>query len=88
MPSLSAYHLTWVSLTLGVGYHFTVPQQSTAAAPYLGQGYPLTVTPTDLECRVAPVGPPAPAQPLLLGRGVAPLGRRPWPRTWGTSSAS
>ena len=53
----------------------------------LDEGYLLTAAP-DLECRVAPVGPPAPAQPLLLGRGVAPLGRRPWPRTWGTSSAS
>ena len=35
------------------------------------------VTPPDLECGVAPLGPPAPAQPLLLGRGVAPLGRCP-----------
>ena len=24
-----------------------------------------------------PLGPPVPKQPLLLGRGVAPLGRRP-----------
>ena len=31
MPSLSAYHLTWVSHTLDVGYLFTV------AAPYLGR---------------------------------------------------
>ena len=29
----------------------------------------------DPECEVAPLGPPAPAQPLLLGRGVAPLHR-------------
>ena len=27
----------------------------------------------DLEHGVAPLGPPAPTQPLLLGRGVAPL---------------
>ena len=31
----------------------------------------------DLERGVAPLCPPEPAQQLLLGRGVAPLGRRP-----------
>ena len=31
------------------------------------------VTPPDPECEVAPLGPPAPTQPLLLGRGVAPV---------------
>ena len=35
------------------------------------------VTPPDLERGVAPLGPPVPAQPLLLGRGVALLGHRP-----------
>ena len=43
----------------------------------LDEGYPLTAAPPDLECGVAPPGPPAPTQPLLLGRGVAPLGRLP-----------
>ena len=57
-------------------------QQSTAAAPYLDEGYLLTATPPDLECGIAPLGPPVPAQPLLLGRGVAPPGRQPWPRAW------
>ena len=52
----------------------------------LDEGYLLTATPPDLERRVAPLGPPAPAQPLLLGRGVAPLGCRPWPRAVGSSS--
>ena len=33
------------------------------------------VAPPDLECGVAPLGPPAPVQPPLLGCGVAPLGR-------------
>ena len=65
MPSLSAYRLTWVSLTLQ-------PLLLT-----LDEGYLLTATPPDLECGVAPLGPPVPAQPWLLGRGVAPLGRRP-----------
>ena len=36
------------------------------------------IAPPDLECGVAPLGSPAPAQPPLLGRGVAPLGRCPW----------
>ena len=31
------------------------------------------VTPPDLECGVAPPGPPVPVQPLLLGCVVAPL---------------
>ena len=43
----------------------------------LDKGYLLTATPPDLERRVATLGPPAPAQPPLLGHGVAPPGRRP-----------
>ena len=43
----------------------------------LNEGYLLTATPPDLEHGVAPLGPPVPAQPLLLGLGVAPLSRRP-----------
>ena len=43
----------------------------------LDEGYLLTATPPDLERGVALVGPPAPAQPPLFGRGVAPLGRSP-----------
>ena len=35
----------------------------------LDEGYLLTAVPPDLEHGVAPLGPPA--QPLLLGRGVA-----------------
>ena len=41
----------------------------------LDEGYLLTATPPDLECGVAPLGPPA--QLPLLGRGVAPLGHHP-----------
>ena len=48
-------------------------QQSTPAAP-------------DLERGVAPLGPPVPEQPPLLGCGVAPLSHCPWPQTWGISS--
>ena len=41
----------------------------------LDKGYLITTAPPDLEREVAPLGPPAPVQPPLLGRGVAPLGR-------------
>ena len=51
----------------------------------LDEGYLLTAAPPDLECGIAPLGPPVPAQPLLVGlllwaatpglrHGVAPLG--------------
>ena len=43
----------------------------------LDEGYLLTAAPPDLERGIAPLDPPAPVQPLLLGRGVAPPGRRP-----------
>ena len=50
----------------------------------LDEGYLLTAAPPDLEHGVAPLGPRV--QPLLLGCGVAPLGRRPWPRAGDNSS--
>ena len=37
----------------------------------LDEGYVLTATLPDLEHGVAPLGPPEPTQPLLLGSGVA-----------------
>ena len=46
----------------------------------LDEGYVLTTALPDLQCGMAPLGPPAPTQPLLLGCGVAPPGHRPWPR--------
>ena len=36
----------------------------------LDEGYLLTTTLPDLQRGIAPLGPPAPAQPGLLGRGV------------------
>ena len=45
----------------------------------LDEGY-LMAAPPDLERGAAPLGPPAPMQPLLLERWVAPLGRHPWPQ--------
>ena len=43
----------------------------------LEEGHLLTAAPPDLEGEVAPLGPPEPVQPLLLGSGVAPLSHRP-----------
>ena len=40
----------------------------------LDEGYLLTAAPPDLERGIAPLGPPAPVQPPLLGHGVAPPG--------------
>ena len=73
-------------------------QQSTATAPYLGWGgYLLTTIVPDLQRGIAPLGPPVPAQPLLLGLlllaagpslrlRMAPQGHRPWPGPLGGSS--
>ena len=52
----------------------------------LDEGYLLTASPSNLERGKAPLGPPVPTQPLLLGHGVAAPGHRPWPRAWGSSS--
>ena len=74
MPSCNTYHLTWFSLTLDMGY-LCLHGCSSKAQPLLlilDEGYLLTTTPPDLERGVAPLGPPVPAQPLLLGCGVAP----------------
>ena len=63
---------------------------------YLLERYLLTAALPDLQRGIAPLGPPAPRQPPLLGRGVAPLSRsctvaawhsRPLPLTsWSNSS--
>ena len=36
----------------------------------LDEGYLLTAALPDLQCGMAPLGPPVPAQPLLFGRGL------------------
>ena len=43
----------------------------------LDKAYLVTAAPSDLECGVAPLGPPAPMQSPLTGREVAHPGRRP-----------
>ena len=74
LPSdaLSQHHLTWVSLNLDVGYLFTAAPERAATTPYLDE-----VTPPDLERGVAPLGPPMPTQPPLIGHRVAPPSRCP-----------
>ena len=52
----------------------------------LDEGYLLTTALPDLQRGIDPLGPPAPVQPRLLGFGVGPPGRHPWPRVWGCSS--
>ena len=43
----------------------------------LDEGYLLTPALPDLQLGIAPLGPPMPTQPRLLGRGVDPPGRPP-----------
>ena len=76
MPSRNTYCLTWVSLTLDVGCLFTgCSSKAQLLLLTLDEGYLLTASPPDLERGIAPLGPPAPMEPLLLGLGVALLGR-------------
>ena len=87
LPSCKTYRLTWVSITLDVGYLFT--GCSSKVQPLfltLDEGYLLTATPPDLEHGLAPLGPPVPAQPPLLGHGATPPSCCPWPRAWDSSS--
>ena len=43
----------------------------------LDEGYLLTAALPDLQRGIAALGPPVPTQPLFLGCGVGPPGRRP-----------
>ena len=76
-----------VSLTLGIGYLFmAAPAKALPLLLTLDKGYLLTAALPDLQIGIASLGPPVPAQPWLLGRGVGPPGRHLWPQTWGGSS--
>ena len=78
MPSRNTYRLTWVSLYLGRGVSVhSCSSKAQLLLLTLDEGYLLTSALPDLECGVAPLGPPAPAQLPLLGCGVAPPGCRP-----------
>ena len=57
-----------------LGCEVSLPGCSSIAQPLLltlVKGYLLTASPSDLERGIAPLGPPVPAQPPLLGGGVA-----------------
>ena len=43
----------------------------------LDEGYLLTAAPPDLERGIAPLGPPMPMQPLLVGHGLLFLASAP-----------
>ena len=66
MPSCNTYHLTWVSLTLDVGYLFlAAPAKHSCCSSKtqlllltLDVGYVLMGAPPDLEHGVPPLGPP------------------------------
>ena len=80
---LSQHLLSYLGFSY-LGHGVSLQGCSSKAQPLLltlDEGYLLTAAPPDLERGVAPLDPPAPAQPLLLGRGVAPLGHRPDPWT-------
>ena len=63
---------------LGVEYLFTVvPAMRSQLLFTSDKGYVLTVPPPDPERGIAPLGTPVPAQPPLLGHGVAPPGCHP-----------
>ena len=53
----------------------------------LDKRYLLTTALPDLQRGIGSLGPPALAQPGLLGRVVGPPGHRPWPRAWGRGVA-
>ena len=77
-------YLGFSYLGLGVSLHAC----SSKAQPLLltlDESHLLIATLPDLQCGMAPLGPPVPVQPQLPGCGVAPPGLRPWPRTRGGS---
>ena len=72
-----------------LGHGVSLQGCSSKAQPLLltlDKGYLLTGTPPELECGIAPLGPPMPGQPPFLGHGVASPGHHPWLRARGSSS--
>ena len=81
LPSdaLSQHLLSYLGFSYlgrGVSLH-GCPSKAQPLLLTLEEGHLLTASPPDLERGVAPLGHPAPVQQLLLGGGVAPLGRGP-----------
>ena len=72
-----------------IGRGVSLPGCSSKSQPLLftlDEGYLLTTTPPDLEPEIGPLGSPVPTQPPLLGCGIAPSSRCPWPRVEGSFS--
>ena len=72
-----------------LGHGVSLHSCSSKAQPLLltlDEGYLLTAALPDLQCGIAPLGPPAPEQPWLLGLGVGPPSHCPWPGSCGCSS--
>ena len=87
MASRNTYGLTWVSLTLDVGYLFmAAPAKRSRCSLLWTRGISLPLPLLTLNVGVAPFSFPAPMQPPFLGHGVAPPGCCPWPRVGGSSS--
>ena len=77
--ALSQHLLSYLGFCY-IGHGVSLHGCSSKAQPLLltlDEGYLLMADPPDLERGVAPLGPPAPAQLLLLGCGVGPLSCRP-----------
>ena len=70
MPSHNTYHLTWVSLTLGVGYLFTAApaKRSYSSLPWMR--VLLMAAPPDPECEVAPLALLGPCSCHSLDMGL------------------
>ena len=69
-------YLGFSYLGRGVSLH-TCSSKAQLLLLTLDEGYLLTAALSDLQRGIAPLGPRAPVQPLLVGRGVGPPGRRP-----------
>ena len=78
-------YLGFSYLGRGVSFH-SCSSKAQLLLLTLDEGYLLTAALPDLQRGIAPPGPPAPAQPPLLGHGVGPPSRRPWP--WARGSFS
>ena len=63
MPSLSTYHLSWVSLTLDIGYLFMAAPAKHSCSPDIGRG----VAPLGCSCLVPATTPVPPVQLWALG---------------------
>ena len=70
MPSCNTYHLTWVLLPWAWGISSHCSSKAQPLLLTLDEGYLLTATLPDLQRGIAPLGPPAPAQPPFLGYGL------------------